>query len=129
MRTKPPSITKSFNSYKGSIDCPTQSLFQRYSSRNNVSSTPFSTRSTASSTGSITSKPRKVLTLKEIDEKGANSMCFFYDEKYYPGHKCAGQVYRLDMVEEMVCEEGQEEGIEDSVGPLIREDEQPLISL
>jgi len=47
----------------------------------------------------VTSKPRKVLTPKDIYERTTNNMCFS-DAKYYPGHKCKGQVYRLEVVEE-----------------------------
>ena len=56
-------------------------------------------------------------------------MCFFCDKNYYRGHKCASQVYRLEVVEEMGCEKGQEEDTEGSEGPVMHEDEQPLISL
>ena len=56
-------------------------------------------------------------------------MCFFCDEKYYLGHKCAGQVYSLELVEESGCEEGQEEGMKDYGSPLLQEEEHPLISL
>jgi len=61
--------------------------------------------------------------------KRANNMCFFCNEKYYPWHKCGGKVYRLEMVEDSGWEEGQEEGEEGSMGPLMPEEEQPLISL
>jgi len=81
--------------------------------------TSLNPRSAASNTGSVTSKPRRVLTPKEIDEKRANSMCFFCDEKYYPGHKCAGQVYRLEVVEDGGSEEGLEEDLEGSGEPLM----------
>jgi len=49
--------------------------------------------------GSVSSKARRVLTPKEIDEKRANNMCFFCDEKYFPGYKCSSQVYRFEVVE------------------------------
>jgi len=65
-----------------------------------MAGTPASSRSFRSSTGFVTSKPRRMLTSKEINEKRANSMCFFYDEKYFPGHKCKGQVYRLEIMKE-----------------------------
>jgi len=68
--------------------------------KNHAAGTYSSPGSTRSSTGSANSKPRKVLTSKEINEKRANNLCFFCDAKYYPGHKCTGQVYRLEMVEE-----------------------------
>jgi len=105
---KPPSIMRSFHSYKGSTGSAVRPPSQRYSSRNTMPGTPFSPRSIASSTGSVTSKPRRVLTSKEIDEKRANSLCFFCGEKYYPGYKCAGHVYRMEVVEEMGSDGGQE---------------------
>jgi len=132
-RTKPildkPPTQRSFNSYRGSIGSSIQPTSQRYSSRLFGSGTSLNPRSTASSAGSVTSKPRRILTPKEIDDKRAQSLCFFCDEKYYPGHKCAGQVYRLEVVEEMDSTEGQEEGIEETGDLLMPEEAQPLISL
>jgi len=56
-----------------------------------------------SSTGSATSIPKfvsKTLRPKDIDEKRAKNLCFLCDEKYFPGHKCRAQVYRLEVIEE-----------------------------
>jgi len=56
-----------------------------------------------SSVGSTASKPRTVgrtMSDREIDERRAKNQCFFCDEKYYPGHKCTSQVYRLEILEE-----------------------------
>jgi len=116
-------------SCKGSTGNFVQFPSQRFPSRNTQSSTSFNPKSLASSAGSVTSKPRRVLTPKEIDEKRTNNMCFFCDEKYYPGHKCAGQVYRLDIVEDVGSEEGQEEDLDGSGELLMPTEEQHLIDL
>ncbi|GJV03303.1 gypsy/ty3 retroelement polyprotein [Tanacetum coccineum] len=42
--------------------------------------------------------PRKQLTQKELEEKRAKNQCFYYDQKYTPGHKCSGQVYSLEVL-------------------------------
>jgi len=55
-------------------------------------------------------------------------MCFFCDDTYHPGHKCASQVYGLAILEEMGGEGRQEEDIEDR-GVLLMQEEQPLISV
>ena len=58
-------------------------------------------RSTAaSSTSSRTRAVGKTLSSKELDEKRAKNLCFLCDEKYFPGHKCRAQVYRLEVIEE-----------------------------
>ena len=54
---------------------------------------------------------------------------FFCEEKYYPGHKCASQVYNLGLVEEPEREEEIEGGEGDPGANLLQEEEQPLISL
>ncbi|XP_019253895.1 PREDICTED: uncharacterized protein LOC109232588 [Nicotiana attenuata] len=45
---------------------------------------------------------RRRLTPTEMDEKRANGICFFYDEKFTPGHKCKAkrQLYSLELEEE-----------------------------
>jgi len=89
---KPPYAIRSYNPHKGTAGNSLSTSFQKYPVRHNAAGTQVSARSAVSSTGSVTSKPRKILTPKEIDEKRANSMCFFCNERYYPGHKCARQV-------------------------------------
>jgi len=56
-------------------------------------------------------------------------MCFFCDEKYYPGHKCASQVYGLEILEEMEGDGEQGNDAKESGGLEGQEEEQPLISL
>ncbi|GJX02126.1 retrotransposable element Tf2 [Tanacetum coccineum] len=41
---------------------------------------------------------RKQLTQKELDEKRAKNQCFYYDQKYVPGHKCSGRLFSLEIV-------------------------------
>jgi len=41
--------------------------------------------SLASNTSSVTPKSRRVLSNKELEEKRANSLCFYCDERYFPG--------------------------------------------
>jgi len=40
------------------------------------------------------------LSDKEIEERRANNLCFFCEEKYFSGHKCSAQVYGLKVIEE-----------------------------
>jgi len=126
---KPRLVTRNFSSYRGSAGSSLTSPLQRYAGRSNATGTHVGPKSIVSSTGSVTSKPRKILTSREIDEKRTKGMCFFCDEKYYPGHKCAGQVYSLELVEEHSGEEGQERNEEDCGSSMLQEEEQPLISL
>ncbi|GKB92263.1 retrovirus-related pol polyprotein from transposon 17.6 [Tanacetum coccineum] len=39
------------------------------------------------------------LTQKELEEKGGNQS-FYCDQKYFPGHKCSGQLHSLEVVGE-----------------------------
>lgn len=127
--SKPSGVAGSFNSYKGPSGGAVSSSYQKFAPRTQGSGSQFGSRSVVSSTGSVTSRPRRILTSKEIDEKRANNMCFFCDEKYYPGHQCKGQVYSLEVMEEEEGMEMSEEGLEGSLSTLLQEDEQPLISL
>ncbi|GJX94119.1 hypothetical protein Tco_0348705 [Tanacetum coccineum] len=58
------------------------------------------------------------LTQKELEEKRAKNQCFYCEQKYFPGHKCSGQLYYLEIVsenqEELVIE-GNDETFEDYV--------------
>jgi len=125
---RPPAVLRSFNIPRGSVGDSMFFSSQRYSGRNNAAGSHVSARGATSSTGSVTSKPRKILTPKEKDEKRVNGMCFFCDEKYHLGHKCAGQVYSLKLMEDEGCEEGQEEEDKEEGGRTEPQEEQPLIS-
>ncbi|GKB56518.1 hypothetical protein Tco_0912704 [Tanacetum coccineum] len=48
-------------------------------------------------TKSVYVQPRKQLTQKEIADKRAKNLCFYYDEKFVPGHKCSGQLFFLEI--------------------------------
>jgi len=128
---KPPISTRSFPYREPSRRLGTSSFsnspYHRSPSRGPVSGTASSVGSVGSSAGSVSSKPRRMMTSKEINEKRANGTCFFCDEKYYPGHKCNSQVYRLEFVEEEEEVEVQGEVTEDGLPQ--QEEEQPLISL
>nr|GEV27080.1 hypothetical protein [Tanacetum cinerariifolium] len=43
----------------------------------------------------VTTPVRKQLTQKEYQEKRAQNLCFYCDQKYTPGHICTGQLYTL----------------------------------
>nr|GEY21302.1 hypothetical protein [Tanacetum cinerariifolium] len=49
--------------------------------------------------------PRKQLSQKELAEKRAKNLCFYFDRKYMPRHKCSGQMYALEV---SPCEEENE---------------------
>jgi len=76
---KPPTLARSLTSYRasngGSLDLAL--TFSRFSHKNSNTGSQTGSRGTVSSTGFVTSKPRRILTPREIDEKRANNMCFF----------------------------------------------------
>jgi len=74
---KPPTLAKSFTSYRGSNGGSLASTFLRFSPKNSNTGSQTSSRGTVSSIGSVTSRPRRILTPTEIDEKRANNMWFF----------------------------------------------------
>ncbi|GJU21667.1 reverse transcriptase [Tanacetum coccineum] len=41
---------------------------------------------------------RKQLTHKELEEKRAKNLCFYYDQKYVFGHKCLSHMFSLEVV-------------------------------
>ncbi|XP_071725748.1 uncharacterized protein [Rutidosis leptorrhynchoides] len=43
---------------------------------------------------------RRQLTQKEIEEKRAKNLCFYCDQRYVPGHKCSGQLFSLEVLED-----------------------------
>jgi len=77
----------------------------------------------------VSSTLRRVLTPKELDEKRANNLCFFCDEKYFPGHKCASQVYGLEVVDREEGTKEQEGLVEENMSQEATEEAEPLISL
>ncbi|GKA83144.1 reverse transcriptase [Tanacetum coccineum] len=63
---------------------------------------------------------RKQLTQKELEEKRAKNQCFYYDQRYSPGHKCSGHVYSLEVIGE---NEEYEEGVIEQLVESIEEEE------
>nr|GEX64767.1 hypothetical protein [Tanacetum cinerariifolium] len=43
---------------------------------------------------------RKRLTQKELDDNRAKNQCFYYKQRYVPGHKCSGRLFSLEIVED-----------------------------
>jgi len=78
---RPPTLTRTFNSYRGSMGRSSGSIYPRPLRRSTTDRRPFAVGSTASSVGLVSSKPRRVLTPKELDEKRANNLYFFCHEK------------------------------------------------
>nr|GEX10554.1 integrase, catalytic region, zinc finger, CCHC-type, peptidase aspartic, catalytic [Tanacetum cinerariifolium] len=71
-------------------------------------------------------------TQKELEEKRAKNQCFYCDHKYFPGHKCSGQLYSLEVVSENDIEliiEGEGEVFKDFVEEVVKTDSTPQISL
>ncbi|GJR37812.1 RNA-directed DNA polymerase like protein [Tanacetum coccineum] len=86
-------------------------IFFRYNNGNNVNAqkswlpvpnTPVTTKPNTPLGGS-----GRRLSQKEYAQKKAQNLCFYYDQKYVPGHKCSGQLYFLTVLpeEEMETEE------------------------
>ncbi|GJU39029.1 hypothetical protein Tco_1191986 [Tanacetum coccineum] len=53
-------------------------------------------------TSSIETTKRQ-LSRKEYEKKRAKNICFYYDQKYVPGHKCLGQVLLIKLLTEEEC--------------------------
>ncbi|GKD03897.1 DEAD-box ATP-dependent RNA helicase 41 [Tanacetum coccineum] len=72
------------------------------------------------------------LTRKELEEKRAKNQCFYYDQKYFVGHKYSGQLYSLEVVSENDNElvtEVEDEAFKDCVEEVITIESSPQISL
>ncbi|GJY72932.1 gypsy/ty3 retroelement polyprotein [Tanacetum coccineum] len=52
----------------------------------------------ATSTTTKSNRPFRKLTQKELEEKRTKQLCFYYDQKYAPGHKSSGQLYSLEVI-------------------------------
>ncbi|XP_071726817.1 uncharacterized protein [Rutidosis leptorrhynchoides] len=62
---------------------------------------------------------RRQLTQKEIEEKRAKNLCFYFDQRYVPEHKCSGQLFSLEVLsDEGDCTENE---IDDEI--LVQEEE------
>ncbi|GJY81073.1 reverse transcriptase [Tanacetum coccineum] len=71
------------------------------------------------------SPARKQLTQKEYQEKRAQNLCFYYDQKYASGHKCAGKLFSLVLIPKE--EDCFEDCLEDDNMEVV--EEMPQISL
>lgn len=56
----------------------------------------------SSSRPAIPVVPRKQLTQKEYEEKRAKNLCFYSNQRYIVGHKCSGQLYVLEVLDEEI---------------------------
>ncbi|GKA25418.1 putative mitochondrial protein [Tanacetum coccineum] len=80
---------------------------------------------------------RKQLTQKELEEKRAKNLCFYYDQKYAPDHKSPSQMFSLEVVvdndeEDIVWEASKEYAdceLSDVINVVQEEDSVPHISL
>nr|GEV82965.1 hypothetical protein [Tanacetum cinerariifolium] len=80
---------------------------------------------------------RKQLTHKELEEKRAKNICFYYDQRYVPGHKFLSQMFSLEVVadndeEEIVWNPVNEDGdceLSDFINAVQEENSVPHISL
>ncbi|XP_059302363.1 uncharacterized protein LOC132054338 [Lycium ferocissimum] len=85
-------------------------------------------RNAAPVTARMDSSKRRNLTPTEMDEKRAKGLCFFCDEKFFPGHKCKNakrQLFSLELenIEEKFEEEviGEELQLEEETGEVLKE--------
>ncbi|GJW10088.1 gypsy/ty3 retroelement polyprotein [Tanacetum coccineum] len=72
------------------------------------------------------------LKKEELEEKRAKNQCFYYDQKYFVGHKYSGQLYSLEVVSENDNElvtEVEDEAFKDCVEEVITIESSPQISL
>ncbi|GJS31051.1 hypothetical protein Tco_0491671 [Tanacetum coccineum] len=73
-----------------------------------------------------TSAPiRKQMTQNEYQEKRAQNLCFYCDQKYTPGHKCSGQLFSIVLLVDEELEYEEEYMEEESSMP----NEVPQVSL
>jgi len=118
---KPPTLTRTFSAYRESMGGSSGSTYHRQSGRSISVRGPYAAGSTNSSVGSVSSKPRRVLAPKELDDKRANNLCFFCDEKYFPGRKCVIQVYGLEVLEREDGVDNQEGSAEEDLSQEVTE--------
>nr|GEW13447.1 RNA-directed DNA polymerase like [Tanacetum cinerariifolium] len=77
----------------------------------------------------VNTNVRKQLTQKEYQEKRAQNLCFYCDQKYTPGHKCAGQLFSLVLVpDEEDCFEDCIDELEENKNSMGYQDLKPKIS-
>nr|GEU82867.1 hypothetical protein [Tanacetum cinerariifolium] len=97
--------------------------------------TPFKSNSIDISSGYVTRnrvhEPYR-LTQRELEDKRAKGQCFYYDQKYAPGHKCSGQLHFI----EVICGDNfdnyidcDDETYQDCVGDMVGVTDSPQITL
>ncbi|GJV36581.1 reverse transcriptase [Tanacetum coccineum] len=52
---------------------------------------------------------KRQLIQKEYEEKKSKNVCFYYDQKYVPGHKCSGQLFSIIVLADDEVQESIEE--------------------
>ncbi|PKI67810.1 hypothetical protein CRG98_011783, partial [Punica granatum] len=71
---------------------------------------PLPTQIPQRNTTPLHTRPHKTLTQKEMDERRANNLCFWCEERFVPGHRCSRRrafLIEVEAVEEEL--EGREE--------------------
>ncbi|GKB19820.1 hypothetical protein Tco_0853743 [Tanacetum coccineum] len=70
---------------------------------------------------------RKQLTQKEMEDKRSKGLCFYYDQKYFPGHKCSGQVFLLEVIVDNEDQEGTRKELEECLEEEIVWEQEPVV--
>nr|GEV58065.1 RNA-directed DNA polymerase, eukaryota [Tanacetum cinerariifolium] len=73
--------------------------------------------------------PRKKLSQKEYKEKRSKNLCFYYDKKYVPGHKCEDQLFTLVVLADQEEQEEEFVDADENLDEMKTEEVQPQISL
>ncbi|GJW59898.1 retrotransposable element Tf2 [Tanacetum coccineum] len=83
--------------YTPILDTP-KTQFNKPSYPKTQTTLPLPATSSTKMVTTNTETPRRQLSRKEYEEKRATNLCFYYDQKYTPGHKCTGQdiVYNVE---------------------------------
>nr|GEV24612.1 hypothetical protein [Tanacetum cinerariifolium] len=69
-------------------------------------------------------RPFEKFTQQELEEKRAKHLCFYYDQKYSPGHKCSGKMHSLEIL--AFNEEVDNDNCEIDTQEMVREEEPML---
>ncbi|GJT68074.1 hypothetical protein Tco_1019554 [Tanacetum coccineum] len=70
---------------------------------------------------------RKQLTQKEMEDKRSKGLCFYCDQKYFPGHKCSGQVFLLEVIVDNEDQEGTRKELEECLEEEIVWEQEPVV--
>lgn len=71
------------------------------------------------------SKPKSILSSKEIMERRAKGQCFHCDERYHPGQECKAKLYQLVGEDEIITEGNEIAEVVDDMAELLQGEEQP----